>query len=69
MSVEIKCDNISVGGSNVLLVSVRGGESGIGLCSAGIDPSLGDASTVNKFFYVGSDPVVNVNCPNLGNKT
>lgn len=68
MSVEIKCDNISVGGSNVLLVSVRGGESGIGLCSAGIDPSLGDASTVNKFFYVGSDPVVNVNCPNLGNK-
>lgn len=68
MSVEIKCDNISVGGSSVTLVSVRGGESGIGLCSSGINPVSGDTSTINKFFYIGSDPVINVNCPNLDSK-
>lgn len=68
MSVEIKCDNISVGGSSVMLVSVRGGEAGLGVCSTGLNPSSGDASTVNKFFYIGSDPVVNINCPNLGSQ-
>lgn len=66
MSVEIKCDNISVGGSSVTLVSVRGGESGIGLCSTGLNPASGDASTINKFFYIGSDPVININCPGMG---
>lgn len=66
MSVEIKCDNISVGGSNVTLVSVRNGESGIGMCSSGINPASGDSSTINKFFYIGSDPVININCPNMG---
>ncbi len=68
MSVEIKCDNISVGGSSVTLVSVRSGESGIGLCSSGISLASGDSSTINKFFYIGSDPVININCPNLDSK-
>ena len=69
MSAEIKCDNISVGGSNVLLVSVRGGEFGIGVCSSGLNPSSGDLSTINKYFYIGTDPVTNIGCPNQGNKT
>lgn len=68
MSVEIKSENVEVGGSTVLLVSVKNGESGIGVYSAGQSPT-GDSSMVNKTFYIGSEPVISICCPNLGSSS
>ena len=68
MSVEVKSENISIGGNNVLLVSVKGGSAVIGTCSAGYIQRTGDHSSLTRLFYVGNDPVVNVVCPNHGSK-
>lgn len=68
MAVEIKSENIDISGASILLVSVRDGGSVIGTCSAGYSPRSNDASSVNRLFYIGSDPVVNMVCPNHGNK-
>ncbi|MGN0688087.1 MAG: hypothetical protein ACI4KA_08285 [Oscillospiraceae bacterium] len=68
MSVEIKSEYISVGGSNVLLVSVKGGSAVFGTCTAGHNHQRGDISTLKKLFYVGNEPLVVMNCPNNGDK-
>ena len=44
MGVEIKSEHIDIGGSNVVLASVRGGKAVIGTCSAGYGAKRGDTS-------------------------
>ncbi len=66
MSVEIKCEHIDVGGSSVLLVSVKGGSSAIGTCSMGCGSR--DISNKIKMFYIGSSPVATIVCPSHGSK-
>lgn len=68
MSVEIKTEHVDVGGSSVLLVSVKGGRGAIGYCSAGYSAQRGDVSKLNKVFYIGTDPVITMACPNNGDK-
>ncbi len=67
MGVEIKCEHIDVGGSSVLLVSVKGSSSAIGTCSMGCT-SAKDLSSKTKVFYIGTNPVVNILCPSHGSK-
>ncbi len=65
MAVEIKSENIDVGGSGVLLVSVKGGSAVIGTCTAGYcSRSPQDSTSVTRLFYMGNDPVVDIECPN-----
>lgn len=67
MSVEIKTETIDFQGKSTLLVSVKNGESVIGVCSAGYN-GLGGANSINKVFFIGNDPVVNVVCPSHASK-
>ena len=67
MAVEIKSETIDFEGKSTILVSVKGGEAAIGVCSAGYN-GLGGASSVNKIFFVGNDPVLNIVCPSYANK-
>lgn len=66
MGAEIKSETIDLNGKSVLLVSVRNGEAAIGTCSAG--HTGGAASSQTRLFYIGNDPIVNLICPNHGNK-
>ncbi len=68
MGIELKSEYIDLGGSNVLLVSVKGGKAVIGTCSTGHNLTRGDSSAVNRVFYIGTEPVVNMSCPNNGDK-
>ena len=68
MSVEIKSEHIDIGGQSVLLVAVRDGTSVIGTCSSGHNMRRGDTSGINRMFYIGNEPVVNMLCPNHGDK-
>lgn len=68
MGVEIKSEYVDLGGSNVLLVSVKGGKGIIGTCSAGHNLQRGDFSAINRVFYIGTDPVISMVCPNNGDK-
>lgn len=68
MGVEIKSEHVDIGGSNVLLVSVKSGKGAIGVCSVGHNLHRGDAGALNKVFYIGTEPVVNIVCPNNGDK-
>lgn len=67
-NVEIKTEHVDIGGSSVLLVSVKGGKGAIGCCSVGHNFQRGDSSKLNRVFYIGTDPVVNLVCPNNGDK-
>ncbi len=67
MAVEIKTETIDFQGKSTLLVSVKNGESVIGTCSAGYN-GLGGTNSVNKVFFIGNDPVVNVVCPSHASK-
>lgn len=67
MAVEIKSETIDFEGKSTILVSVKGGEAAIGVCSAGYN-GLGGAASINKIFFVGNDPVVNIVCPSHANK-
>ncbi len=67
MSVEIKCEHIDVGGSSVLLVSVKGGSAAIGTFSMGCGYSR-DISAMMKMFYIGASPVATILCPSHGSK-
>lgn len=67
MAVEIKTETIEYNGRSTLLVSVKNGEAAIGVCSAGYN-GLGGTNAINKIFFVGNDPVVNLVCPMHGNK-
>mgnify|MGYP000862594333 FL=1 len=69
MGVEIKSEHIDIGGSNVVLVSVRGGKAVIGTCSAGYGAKRGDTSAQTRLFYIGNDPVAEILCPNHGSKS
>lgn len=68
MNVDIKSEHIELGGSNILLVSVKGGKAMIGTCSVGHNFKKGDTSSLNRVFYVGTEPVVSIVCPNNGDK-
>ncbi len=68
MNAEIKSEKVDINGKSVLLVSVKDGEAAIGTCSAGHTESNGSASSQTRLFYIGSDPVINLICPNRGNK-
>lgn len=66
MSAEIKSETIDFNGKSVLLVSVKNGEAVIGTCLAG--HINGAAGTQTRLFYIGNDPIINLVCPNRGNK-
>ncbi len=68
MAVEIKSEYVDLGGTNVLLVSVKGGRGIIGTCSNGHNLQKGDLSAKQKLFYIGHDPVISMVCPNNGDK-
>lgn len=67
MAVEVKTETIDFEGKSTLLVSVKNGEAVIGVCSAGYN-GLGGAGAINKIFFVGNDPVINIVCPSHGSK-
>lgn len=64
LALEVKTEAVDYEGVNLLLVSVRNGEAAMGTCSAGY---IGAANTLTKIFFIGSDPVLNIMCPNRGN--
>lgn len=66
MGVEIKSEHIDINGTGVLLVSVREGGGVVGVCSAGHTVRTGDTGALTKLFYIGNDPVINMQCPNNG---
>ncbi|MDE7229932.1 MAG: hypothetical protein K2N56_05575 [Oscillospiraceae bacterium] len=66
MAVEIKTETIEYHGRSTMLVSVKNGEAAIGICSAGYN-GLGGANAINKIFFIGNDPIVNIVCPARGN--
>lgn len=68
MGVEIKSEHIDIGGKNILLVSVNGGKAVIGTCSAGYGTKRVDTSAQSRLFYIGSNPAVEMLCPNHGSK-
>lgn len=68
MGIEIKSEYVDLGTGNVLLVSVNGGKAVIGTCSVGHNLTRGDSSVVNRVFYIGNEPVLNLSCPNNGDK-
>ncbi|MGN0650158.1 MAG: hypothetical protein ACI4KM_06955 [Oscillospiraceae bacterium] len=68
MAVDVKSEYIDIGGQNVLLAAVRGGSAVIGTCLAGHTNVRGEISSVSRLFYMGTDPVVNLLCPNHGDK-
>lgn len=68
MSAEVKSETIDLNGKSVLLVSVKNGEAAIGTCFAGHTAHSGSASTQTRLFFIGTDPVINLICPNHSNK-
>ncbi|MBD5129312.1 MAG: hypothetical protein HDT43_05255 [Ruminococcaceae bacterium] len=68
MSAEVKSETIDLNGKSVLLVSVKNGEAAIGTCLAGHTDYSGSASTQTRLFFIGTDPVINLICPNHSNK-
>lgn len=68
MSVEIKSETVELDGKSVLLISVKNGENAIGTCSAGHTDRSGSANTQTRLFYIGTDPVINLVCPNHAKK-
>ena len=58
MGVEIKSEHIDIGGSNVVLASVRGGKAVIGTCSAGYGAKRGEEEIMQILWRLG-DAVVN----------
>lgn len=64
MATEVKTEAVEYEGVNILLVSVKNSEAIIGTCSMGYTGSL---NTISKVFYIGSEPVLNISCPNRGN--
>ncbi|MCH5204817.1 MAG: hypothetical protein J1F03_08700 [Oscillospiraceae bacterium] len=68
MSAEIKTENIDLRGQNVLLVSVRGGENAIGTFTMGENPRENNTGAISRLLYVGTEPVINMTCPNGANK-
>ncbi len=69
MGVEIKSEHIDIAGRNVTLVSVKGGSSAIGSCSAGYGSKRGDTSALTRLLYIGNNPVAEILCPNHGSKS
>lgn len=64
MALEVKTEAVDYEGVNLLLVSVKNSEGVMGTCTAGY---IGAANTLTKVFFMGSDPVLNIACPNRGN--
>ena len=68
MGVDIKSEIVDYDGQSTLLVSVKNGGCVIGTCLAGNTEQSGIISSRTRLFYIGNDPVINLICPNHGNK-
>ena len=68
MGVDIKSETVDFEGKSALLVSVKDGGNAIGTCLAGNSDKSGSVSSMTRLFYIGNDPVINLICPNHGNK-
>ena len=68
MGVDIKSEIVDYDGQSTLLVSVKNGGCVIGTCLAGNTEQSGSISSRTRLFYIGNDPVINLICPNHGNK-
>ncbi len=68
MSVEIKSEYVELDGQSVLLVAVRNSVPVVGVCSTGQSRERANGGAINKIFYIGNNPVINMLCPNHGNK-
>ncbi len=66
MSVDIKSETLTIGGTEATIVAVKNGEAAIGTCNAGY-LGIGGIGAKTRLFYIGNDPIVNVICPNHGN--
>ena len=66
--VEIKSETVDFGKQSALLVSVKDGNGIIGTCSAGNLDKAAVGNSRTRLFYIGGDPVINLVCPNRGNK-
>lgn len=64
LALEVKTEAVDYEGVSLMLVSVKNGEAVIGTCSAGY---IGAANALSKVFFIGSDPVLNIACPNRDN--
>ncbi len=67
MNVEIKPETLKIGGTEATIISVKNGEAAIGTCSAGYT-GLGGVGSITRLFFIGNDPIIDVICPNHGNK-
>lgn len=68
MSADIKSETVDLNGQSVFLVSVKGGGNVIGTCLVGNIERGSSANARTRLFYIGSDPVINLICPNRANK-
>ncbi len=68
MSCEIKSEYVDLAGQSVLLVSVKNSTPIVGVCSAGRSTERANGASINKIFYMGNNPVINILCPNNGDK-
>lgn len=68
MGVDIKSETVDLNGQSVYLVSVKGGGNVIGTCRVGNTERGSSANSRTRLFYIGSDPVINLICPNRANK-
>ena len=68
LAADIKSETVELDGQNAVLISVKDGAGIIGTCSAGHLENTGSVSTLTRIFYIGSDPVINLVCPNHANK-
>ncbi len=68
MGVDLKSETVDINGKSVFLVSVKGGGNIIGTCLIGNTERGSNTSSRTRIFYIGSDPVINIICPNRANK-
>lgn len=68
MGVDLKSETIDLNGQSAFLVSVKGGMNVIGTCVVGNTERGSNTSSRTRLFFIGSDPVINLICPNRANK-
>lgn len=68
MGVDIKSETIDFDGQSAFLVSVKGGMNVVGTCLVGNTERGSNTASRTRLFYIGSDPVINLVCPNRANR-
>lgn len=66
--VDIRTETVDFNGQSAILVSVKDGGCVIGTCSVGNTDRSGSVNSLTRVLYIGNDPVLNLICPNHGNK-